>query len=231
MNKILEGIVGSTAYGLNNENSDIDKLGIFLAEPEDILSIHQPISNESIVENDPDVTYHELSKFCRLALKCNPTITELLWVLDYEVVTTTGMNLIELRKDFLSTKYVRNAYMGYATQQFEKLKSRDGRNFSSDLGNRTNKHARHLARLVHQGYNLYSTGVLTVKLHDPQWYIDFGNSVESGNIDIAENLLSEYSDKFDEVQSPLPLRPKDDVIDAFVMNTRIEQILEKFKRS
>lgn len=228
MHKILEGIVGSTAYGLANENSDIDRLGIFLAEPEDVLSIHQP-HEESVVKNDPDVTYHELGKFCRLALKCNPTVTELLWLLEYEVVTTTGMNLIDLRTEFLSAKYVRNAYMGYADQQFYKLRARDGKNFSSDLGKRTSKHARHLARLVHQGYELYATGVLTVKLHDPQWYIDFGNNVESGNLDVAYNLMEEYEEKFNATESPLPARPKDDIIDEFVTNTRIEQMLEKYK--
>lgn len=228
MDLVLEGVVGSTAYGLNNENSDIDRLGIFLAEPEEILSIHQPAAEESIVKNDPDVTYHELGKFCRLALKCNPTVTELLWLPEYEIFTTTGMLLIDLRHEFLSTKYVRNAYLGYATQQFEKLKARDGKNFSSDLGNRTNKHARHLARLLHQGYELYSNGVLTVKLNDPQWYIDFGNSVEAGNIDIAEELLSDYEQKFDETNSPLLLRPSSEVINEFVINTRVSQILEEY---
>jgi len=78
---ILEGIVGSTAYGLTTPESDIDKLGIYIQPTEDFYGLKLWTEKDfSIVTTNPDRTLHELGKFCRLALKCNPTITELLWI-------------------------------------------------------------------------------------------------------------------------------------------------------
>lgn len=117
-NVLLSGIVGSTAYGLDTEDSDVDRLGVFAARTERLLGLH-PVQ-ESIVSVKPDATYHEAGKFAALALKVNPTITELMWLPRdlYETRTGLGDALIAIRSSFLSRRAVRNAYLGYATQQF-----------------------------------------------------------------------------------------------------------------
>lgn len=53
---------------------------------------------------------------------------ELVWLPDelYEVRTPLGDELIGIRGSFLSAQRVRDAYLGYATQQFRKLESRAG---------------------------------------------------------------------------------------------------------
>jgi hypothetical protein len=90
----------------------------------------------------------------------NPTITELLWLPTEsdETRTQLGDELVEVRCAFPSARKVRDSYLGYATQQFRKLLSRESGRFPAATSDRTAKHARHLKRLVDQGYELYATG-------------------------------------------------------------------------
>jgi predicted nucleotidyltransferase len=146
---LLSGIVGSTAYGLAHEGSDVDRLGVFAAPTEKLHGLHRP--KESHVSTAPDRTLHEVAKWCRLALSGNPTAMELVWLPTglYEVRTPLGDELIGIRSSFLSRQRVRDAYLGYATQQFRRLERRGGGSFSADTRRRTAKHARHLKRLCH----------------------------------------------------------------------------------
>lgn len=163
MKEILVGTVGSTAYGLNRPDSDIDTLGVFVYPLEKYIHIED--YQQSIVTHDPDKTMHEARKYCRLALKCNPTVTELMWLDDYQVITECGKELIKIREKFLSERYVREAYLGYAKSQLTRLRDRDHK--------RATKHAMHMARLVNQGMELYTTGKVTIKVADPDWYNSF----------------------------------------------------------
>jgi len=67
---VLEGITGSTAYGLATPDSDVDKHGVYQAPTRAVLGLFPP--KETVVTNDPDITHHELAKFIRLAAKANP---------------------------------------------------------------------------------------------------------------------------------------------------------------
>lgn len=123
-NILLSGVVGSTAYGLAREGSDVDRLGMFAAPTETLLGLHTP--KESHVTTAPDRTLHEAAKWCRLALGGNPTVMELVWLPDelYEVRTPLGDELIAIRGSFLGAERVRDAYLGYAGQQFRRLEGR-----------------------------------------------------------------------------------------------------------
>lgn len=217
---LLSGIVGSTAYGLATPDSDVDRLGIFAAPTEALLGLHAP--QESVVSNSPDKTLHEARKWSKLALGGNPTVMELVWLPDdlYEVRTPLGDELIGIRQSFLSAKRVRDAYLGYATQQFRKLESRGDGSFSADTRKRTAKHARHLARLVRQGRELYAAGHLRIRLEDPQWYRDFGERVAGGDLDEARHLLAEAEVDFDNTRTPLPDRPDDDTVEKWLQAVR-----------
>src|SRR5574341_1930670 len=219
MKILLSGSVGWTAYGLAREGSDVDRLGVFAARTEAFHGLHTP--QESIVEKDPDVTMHEVGKWCRLALGCNPTVMELVWLPDhlYETRTPLGDDLISIRQSFLSASRVRDAYLGYATQQFKKLESRADGSFSADLRKRTAKHARHLKRLCTQGLELYTTGQLTLKVENPQAYHDFGEAVAQDPAPAAE-LIKGYEAAFDLATSPLPDRPDERVVEEWLRQVR-----------
>ena len=76
---LLEGIVGSTAYGLAHAGSDVDRLGVFAAPAVAFHGLHPPLDKRAtVVHHDPDRTLHEARKYCMLALSGNPTATELI---------------------------------------------------------------------------------------------------------------------------------------------------------
>jgi hypothetical protein len=218
-NILLSGIVGSTAYGLAHQGSDIDRLGMFAAPTEALHGLHAP--KESHVTTAPDRTLHEAAKWCRLALGGNPTAMELVWLPDelYEVRTPLGDELIGIRTSFLCAKRVRDAYLGYATQQFRRLEARGGGSFSADTRKRTAKHARHLKRLCHQGLVLYTTGRLELRVEDPEEYHAFGERVAADPA-AALPLLRHYEAAFEETPTVLPERPGEAAVEAWLRRVR-----------
>ncbi|GAA3292909.1 nucleotidyltransferase domain-containing protein [Streptomyces cinereospinus] len=218
-NILLSGVVGSTAYGLARAGSDVDRLGLFAAPTEDLHGLHGP--KESHVTTGPDRTLHEAAKWCRLALGGNPTVMELVWLPEelYEVRTPLGDELIGIRSSFLSARRVRDAYLGYATQQFRRLAGRGDGSFSADVRGRTAKHARHLKRLCTQGYELYATGRLTVRVDDPDGYHAFGERV-AADPSAALPLLRRFEAAFDATPGVLPERPDERAAEAWLRRVR-----------
>ncbi|MGW4297008.1 nucleotidyltransferase domain-containing protein [Micromonospora chersina] len=217
MHLLLSGIVGSVAYGLAGPDSDVDRIGVFAAPTVAFHGLHPP--RESVVTTDPDLTLHECAKYARLALSGNPTATELMWLPEecYETRTEFGDRLIGIRAAFLSAPRVRDAYLGYASQQFRKLTTRD----SSISGRRRSaKHARHLARLLHQGRVLYATGVLEIRLADPEWFRAFGERVAGGALAEAEELVAAAERDFARIRTPLPERPDEETVERWLLDVR-----------
>lgn len=225
MHVLLSGIVGSVAYGLAGPDSDVDRLGIFTYDTEKFFALKDPA--DSHVSTKPDATFHEARKVVRLILGCNPTVSELLWLPDdlYEVRTPLGQEAIAIRSAFLSAPRVRNAYLGYATQQFTKLKARGDGSFSADTRKRTAKHARHLARLCDQGYELYAHGRLKIRLDNPGFYMNFGEQVASGDLDTAESLLAAAEANFNETRSALPDQPDERTVEDWLLRVRREYLI------
>ncbi|MFM9610374.1 nucleotidyltransferase domain-containing protein [Streptomyces niveiscabiei] len=220
-NILLSGVVGSTAYGLAREGSDIDRLGMFAVPTEELHGLHRP--KESHVTTAPDRTLHEAGKWCRLALSGNPTVMELVWLPDelYETRTGLGDELIGIRQSLLSVGRVRDAYLGYATEQFKRLQRRGDGSFSADTRKRTAKHARHLKRLCRQGFELYSTGRLTVRVEDPESYHRFGEEV-AADADAALPVLEHFEEAFAATRTVLPAEPDERAVEAWLRKVRRE---------
>ena len=220
MTTLLSGIVGSIAYGLARVGSDVDRLGVFAAPTVEVAGLDWAPARDTHVSTKPDVTTHEVGKFLRLALKGNPTITELMWLPPElrETAHPLGGRLVELRGAFLSERGVRSAYGGYARQQAHRLANRGDGSFSSDTRKRTAKHARHLARLLRQGRELLATGTLTVRVPDPDWYWQFDDMS-------AEQMLSVYEQEdvlFMATTSVLPEAPDRAAVSAYLVDVRRE---------
>jgi uncharacterized protein len=218
-NVLLSGIVGSTAYGLAHPGSDVDRLGLFAVPTADLHGLRAP--KESHVTSKPDRTLHEAAKWCRLALAGNPTVMELVWlpVGLYEVLTPLGEELIGIRTSFLSAQRVRDAYLGYAVQQFRRLEARGDGSFSADTRKRTAKRARHLKRLCEQGLELYATGRLTIRVDRPEEYHAFGEQVAAGT-GTGGPLLQRYQTAFEETPTALPDRPDVATVEAWLRRVR-----------
>lgn len=190
---ILAGIVGSHAYGLNHAESDIDMLGVFQRPTTVVLGLNP--GKDSIGGHDPDWQAHELAKFMGLAMKGNPTVTEMLWLPDemYALRTPTGDRLIENRELFLS-KNIFYAFGGYAKEQFRRLKATGHFDPDKNGDKKTEKHARHLARLIIQGTGVLTTGQLTVRLTPDQvaYARQVGIDAAKENFDEIDALLDAY---------------------------------------
>ena len=210
---ILLGVVGSHAYGLHREGSDYDRLGVFVAPTLEVAGLDWHSNKESIVDQGPDgddFAMHEVGKFCRLALKVNPTITELLWLDEYEKQEVAGFLLEGIRESFLSAPYVKNAYLGYARSQLDKFHHGDFKR----------KHARHCLRLLRQGVELLETGQLTVKVPDPQTYFDMDEMTNGQVIEVLTNEFKSFDEKLLTLTSPLPQEPDRKTVSEFLEDVR-----------
>lgn len=212
-NTLLLGVVGSTAYGLAGPDSDIDRLGVYAEPTVNFHGLDKP--GDCVRSDKPDVMLHEMGKFCHLALDCNPHSLELLFLEDYEIATPLGQRLIELRSAFLSADGVRKKYVGYAVHQLARM----GTPASTTTPARAAKNARHLLRLVHQGYGLYTTGTLRVRLNDPDRYRRFGESAIT-HPGVAQTVLMRSIERFAAASSPLPEHPDRDAVDQWLKHAR-----------
>lgn len=221
---ILQGVVGSTAYGLDTASSDTDLLGVFQASTDHLLGLSWSTHDETHVSHDPcDSTLHELGKCCRLALAANPTILELLWLSHYRVHSLVGDDLLSLRDAFLSQR-VRQTYGGYATQQLRKLVRR-GDSFSPQTANRTAKRARHLRRLMFQLETLLVDGHPQIMLTDSQRDECFatGKIAETDPAALEKWFTRELA-RLDALDTDLPPEPDRETVEDFLIETRISAI-------
>ncbi|MBI2927959.1 MAG: nucleotidyltransferase domain-containing protein [Verrucomicrobia bacterium] len=140
---IYRCVMGSRAYGLDTDDSDIDRRGVYLAPTELQWSLFG--APEQFEDHAAQSCYWELQKFLLMALKANPNILECLYSPLVEKVTPLGEELLALRERFLS-QMIFQTFNGYAMSQFKKLEQ-DIRNH----GEVRWKHAMHLLRLLLTG--------------------------------------------------------------------------------
>jgi predicted nucleotidyltransferase len=224
MDVLLAGVVGSTAYGLAGPDSDVDRLGIFAAPTIALHGLTSP--KESYVTTGPDQTLHEAGKFCRLAIKGNPSVGELMWLEEYEVTTELGRELVAIRAAFLSAPAVRGAYLGYASDQLTRLIRRGDGSFSADIpAHRALKHARHMVRLVEQGEQLYTTGQLTVRVDNPERLRTAGRDIVA-DPEIGRGLIKEAEARMQALGSPLPDRADVATVERWLLKVRAHHYQE-----
>ena len=153
---IYRCIVGSRAYGLDHEESDTDRRGIYLA-PADL---HWSLFGvpEQLERPENEECYWELQKFINLALRANPNVLECLYTPLVETITPLAQALLDQRAIFLS-RFVYQTYNGYVLSQFKKLEQ--------DLRSRGEirwKHAMHLIRLLLSGITILQEGFVPVRM-------------------------------------------------------------------
>jgi uncharacterized protein len=223
-NQLLEGVVGSTVYNLAHAGSDVDKKGIFAFKTKDLHGLNYSNLRDVYEEHAPypDLTYYEAAKWCNLALKCNPNILELVYLPKeyYTLKTDLGNQLIDTRASFLSQGAVKNSYLKYARSQLHQIEA-DGK-FKKRPKEKTEKHARHLARLVMQGFELYSEGTLTVRLDEntADFVKTLGRITGEGNFAPLRVFYESYESYFENTSSVLPLEPDREAVEVWLRNAR-----------
>jgi len=210
---IYRCVVGSRAYGLDNDESDTDRRGIYLAPAELQWSLFG--APEQFEDNAAQSCYWELQKFLTMALKANPSILECLYSPMVEKVTPLGEELLAMRESFLS-QMIFQTFNGYAMSQFKKIEQ-DIRNH----GEVKWKHAMHLLRLLLTGTATLREGrvpvrveghrerLLTVKRGEMQW-ADVDQWRKELHRDFERALA----------ETKLPERPNYEKANAFLIRAR-----------
>ncbi|HPF38189.1 MAG TPA: nucleotidyltransferase domain-containing protein [Phycisphaerae bacterium] len=153
---IYRCVVGSRAYGLDVEASDVDRRGVFLPPAEmhwSLYGVPEQLENDATQE-----CYWELQKFITLALKANPNVLECLFTPLVEDTSPIADALLAMRDAFLS-KLIYQTYNGYVLSQFRKLTARE-----RNHGVIKWKHAMHLIRLLLAGVETLRSGVVPVEV-------------------------------------------------------------------
>ncbi len=208
-------IVGSHAYGLSHENSDIDRRGIYLAPAE----MHWSLYGVPEQLEQGEECYWELQKFLVLALKANPNILECLYTPLVEHVSPLAQELLAMRHIFV-TKLLYQTYNGYVLAQFKKLNKH-----LENHGTIRWKHAMHLIRLLLAGIATLQTGDVMV---DAGEYREKLLTIGRGEMaweDINQWRLQLHRE-FDAAYqvSQLPDRPDYEAANAYLIRARKSQV-------
>jgi uncharacterized protein len=214
---IYRCVIGSRAYGLDNDTSDTDLRGIYLPPADlhwSLFGIPEQLENEAKQE-----CYWELQKFLMLALKANPNILECLYSPLVEYAAPLAQDLIAARDMFLS-KLIYQTYNGYVMAQF-KLMNRH----LEKQGAIKPKHAMHLIRLLISGITALREGYIPMRVEQHREEL---LAIRNGQMDWAEvgrwrvSLHKEFDAVF--AQTRLPERPDYEAANTFLLRARRSMI-------
>lgn len=210
---IYRCVMGSRAFGLDDDASDTDRRGCYL--PPATLQWSLYGVPEQIEDNGNEEVYWELQKFLNLALKANPNILECLWSPLVEYCAPIAQELLAIRNCFLS-RLIYQTYNGYVASQFKKLEA-DQRNHGAVKP----KHAMHLIRLLLSGIGVLETGALVVRVDANR---DRLLAIKNGDIPWAEvdrwrlELHQRFENAF--ATSPLPQHPDYHTVNDYLIRAR-----------
>ncbi|ANW20892.1 nucleotidyltransferase domain-containing protein [Streptomyces clavuligerus] len=210
---IYSCVMGSRAFGLATDGSDIDRRGVFLAPTALYWRFEKPPRH---VEGPAEEQFSwELERFCELALRANPNILECLHSPLVERIDATGRELRELRGAFLS-RQVHETFTGYALGQRRRLEGqlREG-------GVPRWKHAMHLLRLLASCRELLRTGELVLDVGAERERLLAVKRGEVGWPEV-ESWMHRTADEVERAvaRSPLPAAPDRARVEDFLVRTR-----------
>jgi uncharacterized protein len=210
---IYRCVIGSQAYGLAGEGSDIDRRGIYLPPADlhwSLYGVPDQLENDGTQE-----TYWEIQKFLVLALKANPNVLECLYTPMVEKATPLAEKLLAMRGCFLS-RLVYQSYNGYVLSQFKKMQA--------DLRNQGQvkwKHVMHLIRLLLSGISIMRDGSVPVKVEEHR---DKLLAIRRGEVpwDEVEDWRKRLHNDFNAASEAtnLPERPDYEKANAFLIEAR-----------
>ena len=210
---IYRCVVGSRAYGLDTDESDTDRRGIYLAPAELQWSLFG--APEQFEDNAAQSCFWELQKFLTMALRANPNILECLYSPMVEKVTELGAELVANRHVFLS-QMIFQTFNGYAMSQFKKIEQ-DLRN----SGEIKWKHAMHLLRLLLTGAATLRQGRVPVRVEahrDRLLAVRHGEVSWNDVNDWRKELHRDFERALAETK--LPERPDYEWVNGFLVKAR-----------
>jgi uncharacterized protein len=210
---IYRCVIGSRAYGLEDDESDTDRRGVFLPPAElhwSLYGVPAQLECDATQEH-----YWELQRFLVLALKANPNVLECLYSPLVEKKTPLAEELLAMRSIFLS-RLVYQTYNGYVLSQFKKMQT--------DMRNRGEvkwKHVMHLIRLLVSGIDVLRQGAVSVRVEEHREQL---LAIRRGEMpwEETEKWRLALHSQFDAAlhETKLPERPDYERANAFLIRAR-----------
>ncbi|MFI8964144.1 DNA polymerase beta superfamily protein [Streptomyces sp. NPDC053493] len=219
---IYSCVMGSRAFGLATEGSDVDRRGVYLAPTPLFWHFDKPPAH---VEGPADEQFSwELERFCELALRNNPNVLECLHSPVVEHADALGRELLDLRGAFLSRRS-HATFVRYAVGQRRKLDA-DVRQYGAPRW----KHAMHLLRLLTSCRDLLRSGELRVDVGEDRERL---LAVKRGEVAWPEveawmNRLQDEADRA-HTGSPLPEAPDHARVQDFLIRARRASALHELQ--
>lgn len=116
---VVEALVGSRAWGLASEDSDIDRRGVFVLPFSWTTGLVTP--PDDLVSGDGSATYWEIGKALRQGLRADPNTLEVFFARDAAVRDPMGEWLLAARDALVSAEIYRS-FGRYALSQLKKLR-------------------------------------------------------------------------------------------------------------
>lgn len=201
-----EVIMGSTAYGVSTDNSDMD-IHAITTPPMEMVFPHltgwirgwdkAPPNFENYqkhhidaYEKNYDVAIYSTVRMFDLAAEDNPNILDMLWVPDNCIthIDDVGHIIRRNRREFLHRGSL-HRFLGYAHQQKHRLKSSNRTDLIEKYGYDT-KFAYHIVRLTLQAQQILERHDMDFSEHS-----DFLKEVRKGAFATVEELLAWYTEK------------------------------------
>lgn len=231
LNTHYEVIMGSFAYGVSSDTSDVDLYSVFtppmeyvfphtagfihrFAEPAPVYDNYQK-HNLVLDGKTYDVNNYNIVRYVHLCMENNPNMIDSLFVPDRCIVHIDGVGdiLRENRKNFLH-KGICKRLKGYAYQQMKKIRTKESHGNRAELVEKygyDTKFAYHVVRLVQQAEMVLTTGDLD--LEDNRELL---KSIRRGDwtLDELEAWFKKRDGELDELYltSDLPYSPNVDMI-------------------
>ncbi len=226
-----ETFMGSVAYGVSTESSDIDIYG-FCIPPKEILFPHingviygfgpqgerfDQFQQHHVAVPDSnkiyDINIYNIVKYFKLCAECNPNMIDSLYTPESVVVRQTHVaeNIRAHSNQFLS-KLAWIKFKGYALSQLSKLRNR------SPIGKRVEliekygfdvKYAYHLIRLLDEADQILTTGTINLQ-RDAERLIEIKNG--AWTLEQVEKVAQEELVRLDNVYTVSKLREVPDMI-------------------
>lgn len=210
---IFQCVIGSRAYGLEDESSDTDRRGFYLPPAELHWSLYGV--PEQLECDETQEAYWEIQKFVVLALKANPNVLECLYSPLIEKTTPLAEELLAMRECFLS-RLVYQTYNSYVMSQFKKMQA-DIRNH----GQVKWKHVMHLIRLLIAGVHVLREGDVPVRVDEHREKL---LAIKRGEVpwEETEQWRLDLHAGFDDAlkTTPLPDRPDYERANAYLIHAR-----------
>lgn len=221
---ILNVLVGSRAHNLARPDSDYDFRGVFVVPTVDLLALGKNTKTTQWIEGKIDDTSWELGHFLNMAIHCNPNILDVFRAdpipleIEDTLAAATGALLLRLWPHVVSRRQARDAFLGYAHNQFKKMMDQEAVDTP-----RVWKYGTTYLRVLQQGVELQLTGAYSLAIEDPAWR-DQLRAVREGRCsrgEIIDNAVAAQARLYSaETQSVLPDAPDMEAVNHFLLETR-----------